>query len=270
MVTVTSLTLHRILNSSARTKVLSTIFVVMVFLSLSGGKFASIVLLLLSDNATSQTDTEYFYYLANRLDSPLSTWANTAFSYVTLFVFFWNTVPMNIALYQIANRKSRANRTNYSALNATFKIDPNGTVWYLNLINVAIIVLYYVISFIATETTILGNDRAQLAISSINFVLVGLHCIVNFKLTDRVREILLDNIDVQDTSSKVSPPEQQQPRVMLIDAVERDNRAKNTPNRNNARVRFGVAAPGNPSSIPTVRVASFGKAPSSAPTVSMR
>lgn len=107
MVTVTSLTLHRILNSSARKKAFSSIFVVMEFLSLSGGKFASIVLLLLSDNDKSQTDNEYFYYLANRLDSPLSTWESTAFSYVTLFVFFWNTVPMNLALYQIANRKSR-------------------------------------------------------------------------------------------------------------------------------------------------------------------
>ena len=235
MILVTSMTLHRILNSSYQTRLLTWLLIAALFLTLCGGKLLSILLLLVADGSSSLSGYQYFSNVATGLDSPISVWANSTYSYLALFTFVWNTIPMHIALYQIAN--SRSNRGLSAGIRATLKIDPTRTIWYLDSVNATIILLFYTISSVQSLTSMLGNDRTQLSVISIKFALVGFHCIVNYLFTERVREILASKVQ------KTRNPQKPLKRATIVKSTSHNF---SQPHSENGIAMIDMTVPANP------------------------
>ena len=138
---------------------------------------------------------EYFSYrnLATDTDSWVSKW-NQINTYWNLFMFCWNIIPMNIAIFQIANRKKTKYTTFLNALQNVKKLDQKGALAILNMIHLFNIILYYILSYCIYNTTTFSNDRYQLAVKSIMTSCIAYHCILNYFFTGRVKSILQSTV----------------------------------------------------------------------------
>ena len=138
---------------------------------------------------------EYFSYrnLATDTDSWVSKW-NQINPYWNLFMFCWNIIPMNIAIFQIANRKKTKYTTFLNALQNVKKLDQKGALAILNMIHLFNIILYYILSYCIYNTTTFSNDRYQLAVKSIMTSCIAYHCILNYFFTGRVKSILQSTV----------------------------------------------------------------------------
>jgi hypothetical protein len=108
-------------------------------------------------------------------------------------MFCWNIIPMNIAIFQIANRKKKYT-TFLNALQNVKKLDQKGALAILNMIHLFNIILYYILSYCFYNTKTFSNDRYQIAVKSIMTSCIAYHCILNYFFTERVKTILQSTV----------------------------------------------------------------------------
>ena len=139
-------------------------------------------------------------------------------------MFCWNIIPMNIAIFQIANRKKKYT-TFLNALQNVKKLDQKGALAILNMIHLFNIILYYILSYCIYNTTTFSNDRYQLAARSLVTSCIAYHCILNYFFTERVKTILsialLSTIDNSKESnhfqSSTAPEDVQLDNLLKVD-----------------------------------------------------
>ena len=164
---------------------------------------------------------EYFSYrnLATDTDSWVSKW-NQINTYWNLFMFCWNIIPMNIAIFQIANRKKTKYTTFLNALQNVKKLDQKGALAILNMIHLFNIILYYILSYCFYNTTTFSNDRYQLAARSLVTSCIAYHCILNYFFTERVKTIL--SIALKDAPSSTID-KSSKPKILLLPLKKRSD-----------------------------------------------
>lgn len=185
---IASTTLYRVANIQPFTQNVTNASIFFLFVLLGFGNLLDYILRLIFAYQTSiEVKKNPIFYLF----VPRSFWIawSTAASYWTVFMFFWNIIPMNIALIQLAQR--RKNLSFEKTVQEIIKMDTDMQIRILNALHILIVIAYTVLTVFRDNTTILGNDRSALAFGGVFLWLLATHCMVNFFLTEAVKGILV-------------------------------------------------------------------------------
>ena len=187
MVLIASETVHHLLDSSRLTKRLTTVIIIICWATLGWGRLASQICVRLTDGLEPQSELWLYYYtLFASQDSILFKW-RTLSVYWTIFMFVWNVIPMNYALFQIANRKKSIGL--FKSVEMLWGKDKH--IFTINFAQILVITCFFVLRMIQTYTSILGNDRSHIAASSILDFFISFHCILLYFMTIRVKKLLI-------------------------------------------------------------------------------
>lgn len=187
MVLMASDTVHHLLDSLLLTKRLTTVLITICWATLGWGRLASHICVRLTDSLDPESEMwSYYYALFASKDSIIFKW-KTFLVYWTIFMFVWNLIPMNYALFQIANRKKSIGL--YKSVEMLWGIDKH--IFSINLAQILVITFFFVLRIIQSYTSILGNDRSHMAASSILDFFVSFHCILLYLMTIRVKKLLI-------------------------------------------------------------------------------
>ena len=141
---------------------------------------------------------------------------------------------MNIALFQIANRKKR-NSTLRIAFQNAMELDQKRVITILNVIHLLVIILYYTLTYLLYNTTIFGSDRTQMAVRSITTSFIAYHCVLNYFFTERVKAIL------KSTIKRSNKPKIGMTSLKATQALDHKTNIVNIVDRNNFPMELLVA-----------------------------
>lgn len=178
--------LHQLLDSSFVSKISSNILIIGSFFLLNAGKFAKLVLFLLDDFAH---DSANYVTLATAPDTMISFWVK-AYPYWTVFMFFWDIIPMDCAMLIVANRKK--NLPFFDIVRAIWVMDK--WIFGLNGLQFLSVGIYYSLQFARYYTNLLLNDRSWYAMNGVYQLIIALHSILLYLTTIRVKVNLLKGL----------------------------------------------------------------------------
>lgn len=123
----------------------------------------------------------------------LVNWNNNGSDYWFLFVFLWDLIPMNYAAYLIANRKGNLKLNQVLPTLMSMK---SNRYWILvNIGQILIIAIFYIITCLGTYSLVFKSDRSILAGSGIRLSLISLHTVLDVALIEAVKTMLIANRD---------------------------------------------------------------------------
>lgn len=126
-------------------------------------------------------------YLLNP-GSFLDTWRGARYIWV-IYWFVLSLLPMNYALFTIAKR--RAKKMNFGmTVRKMYQLDKSKMIFWLNIIQVLVIIFYYVLSYLSDYTLLLQNDRSNLSAKRIQFCMIAVHCVLNHLMCEHVKIVL--------------------------------------------------------------------------------
>ena len=167
----------------------TNIFILCSFVLLNAGKFAKLVLYLLSDFAPDEDQAANYITLATAPDTMISFWVK-AYPYWTVVMFFWDIIPMNCAMLIVANRKK--NLPFFGIVRAIWVMDK--WIFGLNGLQFLSVAIYYSLQFARYYTNLLLNDRSWFAMNGVYQLIIALHSILLYLITIRVKVNLLKGL----------------------------------------------------------------------------
>ena len=198
---IASSTLYRVANIHTFTQNITNASIFLLFVLLGFGYLLYYILSVIFAYQTkieAQNKPIFNLFVAG---SFWNSWA-TAANYWTVFMFFWNIIPMNMALIQLAQRKK--NLSFEKTIQEIVKMDTDMQIRILNALHVLIVIAYTALTVIRDNSSILGNDRSSLAFGGVFFWLLATHCMINFFLTEAVKVILVKISGYKSTGKKNS------------------------------------------------------------------
>ncbi|KAI8896395.1 hypothetical protein BC833DRAFT_622157 [Globomyces pollinis-pini] len=106
-------------------------------------------------------------------------------SYWFVLVFILNFLPVQIIAFIVVSNLSTNDTNVFKTVLKMFSLDRSFTA--LTIVQVIIIILYFMVNYVQLQTTLCGDDMTYLLFGHLRTTLVGFHEILNIWLTSRIR-----------------------------------------------------------------------------------
>ncbi|KAJ3301571.1 hypothetical protein HDV03_000647 [Kappamyces sp. JEL0829] len=153
---------------SRRTMVLTILFILVLHFGLAGSNYLTLL---------ATDPSQPLYNFINRWDAYRS--------YFTCFLFFWNIVPVCVVVFALTKEPGldwKQHMKKVYSLDAVFYL-----IIVLQLLTIAI---YFTIQYLQTQSSVLGDDRTLLSMSSFICLLITTHFFLNCVLIERIKLVL--------------------------------------------------------------------------------
>lgn len=177
-------TFHRVGGFSNIEQIAINVCIVTIGISLCLGLLIyEVIMLILSFQDNVKAYSSLYESLAIA-----ASWKESA-RYFVVFMFVWDLLPMNVAFFRLVQKKK--NLTFMNTVNEMLLIDKNRRFQKTNILQVLVIILYYILGTLYSTTLIFQNDRNVLGVVFIKFLLLASHSCLNISLTEAMKSVLI-------------------------------------------------------------------------------
>ena len=182
-----TLTFNHIHDSSRLLRIISYATLVGMVLACALPQIISDVLYVILFNIEDSVADPRAYLL--NPGSFLEAWRSARYIWVAYW-FVLSLLPMNYAFFIIARKGPTEKMTFGMTLRKMYQLDKSRKIMVLNILQIFVVVFYYVLSYLVDYTLLLQNDRSNLSAKRIQFSLIAVHSILNYLLAEQVKKVL--------------------------------------------------------------------------------